>query len=329
MASNKEIHFKKMTVYAVRLKDKNELNKSSSGGAFTALSDVFLNSGNAVVSAIYNYDTNQNEFVLYSSKGDRDKARGSKYMQAYPLNTFQEAEQWVRTSNKELLFVGTGCQSDGFRKYAEQKGFRDKTTIVGIICHGMPSPKIWKDYVGGKIDYLTFKDKRNGWVQPTAYVIKDGKEKSISDYVSIFYNKCALRPSCYECPYATTERKVDITIGDFWGVEKVMPDFYSPEGNSLILVHTDKGKELFERIKDNVEWRESNTADCLQPNLIRPTEKSPRREEFWKDYQEKGISFVLKKYTGISFISKVKRKVRKILGGGTNTYPSLWRAAVC
>lgn len=318
-----------MTVYAVRLKDKNELNKSSSGGAFTALSDVFLNSGNAVVSAIYNYDTNQNEFVLYSSKGDRDKARGSKYMQAYPLNTFQEAEQWVRTSNKELLFVGTGCQSDGFRKYAEQKGFRDKTTIVGIICHGMPSPKIWKDYVGGKIDYLTFKDKRNGWVQPTAYVIKDGKEKSISDYVSIFYNKCALRPSCYECPYATTERKVDITIGDFWGVEKVMPDFYSPEGNSLILVHTDKGKELFERIKDNVEWRESNTADCLQPNLIRPTEKSPRREEFWKDYQEKGISFVLKKYTGISFISKVKRKVRKILGGGTNTYPSLWRAAVC
>lgn len=66
--------------------------------------------------------------------------------------------------------------------------------IVGIICHGTPSPKIWKDYVGGKVDYLTFKDKRNGWSHPSAYAIKDGKEKSISDYVSIFYNKCALRP---------------------------------------------------------------------------------------------------------------------------------------
>lgn len=319
-----------MKAYALRLKDKHELNKSSSGGAFTAISDAFLDSGNAVVSAIYNYETNQNEFVLYTTKKDRDKARGSKYMQAYPLNSFREAEQWIKTNDKELLFVGTGCQADGFRRYAEQKGFRKKTIIVGIICHGTPSPKIWKDYVGGKVDYLTFKDKRNGWKSPTAYAIKDGKQKSISDYVSIFYNKCTLRPSCYECPYATTERKVDLTIGDFWGIDKVMPDFYSPEGNSLVLVHTEKGQGLFEKIKDKVEWQESNVNDCLQPNLIKPTEKSPRREEFWADYQKKGISFVLKKYAGSSVMSKVKRKLRKILGGGyTNTYPSLWRAAVC
>lgn len=315
LASSKEIHTEKMNVYALRLKDKKELNNSSSGGAFTAISDVFLSSGNAVVSAIYNYDTNQNEFVLYSTSEERDKARGSKYMQTYPLDSFHKAEQWVKEKNKELLFVGTGCQADGFRMYAEQKGFRDKTTIVGIICHGTPSPKIWKDYVDGKIDYLTFKDKRNGWKNPTAYVLINGKEKSISDYVSIFYNRCALRPSCYECPYATTERSVDLTIGDFWGIEKVIPDFYSPEGNSLVLVHTEKGQRLFEMIKDKVEWRESNTTDCLQPNLIRPTERSPRREEFWFDYRKKGISFVIKKYTGVSFMSRIKRKINKILGG--------------
>lgn len=309
---------KEAIVYACRMKNKFSLMSSSSGGAFTAISDVFLVSGNAIVSAIYNYDTNQNEFVLYTTKEDRDKARGSKYMQAYPLNSFKEAEKWVKTNNKELLFVGTGCQADGFRKFVEQKGLRDKTIIVGIICHGAPSPKIWKDYVGGKIDYLTFKDKRNGWAHPTAYLTKNGKEKSISDYVSIFYNKCALRPSCYECPYATTDRKVDLTIGDFWGIDKVMPDFYSPEGNSLVLVHTEKGQEIIEKVKDKVEWRESNTTDCLQPNLIKPTERSPRREEFWADYQKKGISFVIKKYTGTSFMSKIKRKIRKILGGGVH-----------
>lgn len=308
-----------MKVYALRLKDKNELNKSSSGGAFTAISDVFLNSGNAVVSAIYNYDTNQNEFTLYTTKEDRDKARGSKYIQAYPLNSYQEAEQWVNANNKELLFVGTGCQADGFRRYAEQKGFKAKTTIVGIICHGVPSPKIWKEYVGGKIDYLNFKDKRNGWLHPTAYVIKDGKEKSISDYVSIFYNKCALRPSCYECPYATTERKVDITIGDYWGIDKVMPVFYSPEGTSLVLVHTEKGQELFEKIKVNVEWRESNTTDCLQPNLIKPTERSPRREEFWRDYKIGKIKKVINKYGSNQTLwrkaaRKAKRIVKKIIG---------------
>lgn len=134
-----------MNVYALRLKDKKELDKSSSGGAFTAISDIFLSLGDAVVSAIYNYETNQNEFVLYTKKKDRDKARGSKYMQAYPLNSFREAEQWIKANDKKLLFVGTGCQADGFRIYAEQKGFRDNTTIVGIICHGTPSPKIWKD----------------------------------------------------------------------------------------------------------------------------------------------------------------------------------------
>lgn len=301
----------KTYVYALRLKDKIELNNSSSGGAFTAISDVFLASGNAVVSAIYNYATNHNEFVLYSTAEERDKARGSKYMQAYPLNSFQVAEQWIKENNKELLFVGTGCQADGFRLYAEKKGFIDKTTIVGIICHGTPSPKIWKDYVAGKIEYLTFKDKRNGWNNPTAYVLKGGKEKSISDYVSIFYNRCSLRPSCYECPYATTERKVDLTIGDFWGIEQVMPDFYSPEGNSLVLVHTEKGQRIFEKIKDKVEWRESNTIDCLQPNLIKPTERPPKREKFWFDYRKKGISFVIKKYTGISFVNIIKHKFKE------------------
>lgn len=150
-------------------------------------------------------------------------------------------------------------------------------------------------------------------------MIKDGKEKSISDYVSIFYNKCALRPSCYECPYATTERKVDITIGDYWGIDRVMPVFYSPQGTSLVLVHTEKGQELFEKIKVNVEWRESNTTDCLQPNLIKPTERSPRREEFWRDYKIGKIKKVINKYGSNQTLwrkvaRKVKRIVKKIIG---------------
>lgn len=304
---------KDLKVYAVRLKNKQELYKSSSGGAFTAISDFFIESGYAVMSTIYNYENNQNEFTLYTSKEDRDRARGSKYMQAYPLDSFAEAEQWVKKNNRELLFVGTGCQADGFRKYAELKGFRDKTTIVGIICHGTPSPKIWKDYIRGKVEYLTFKDKRNGWSRPTAYVLKNGKEQPISEYVSIFYNQCALRPSCYECPYATTERKVDITIGDYWGIDKVMSDFYSPDGNSLVLVHTERGLNLFEEIKDKIEWRESNIKDCLQPNLVKPTERSIKREEFWRDYQKGGIDKIIKKYARGTLIYRLKCKIKNFL----------------
>lgn len=326
-----------MKVYALRLKDKYALYKSSSGGAFTAISDIFLKSNCAIVSAIYNYETNQNEFRLYTSGEARDTARGSKYMQAYPLNSFKEAENWIKKNNKELLFVGTGCQADGFKMYAKFKKFEDKISIVDIICHGTPSPSLWKDYVGEKIEYLDFKDKRNGWNSPFAYVVRNGKEVSISNYLDMFYNRCALRPSCYECPYASTKREVDITIGDFWGIEKVIPDFYKPEGNSLVLVHTKRGQDLFEKIKDKVEWVESDIEHCLQPNLIKPTEKPLKRERFWKDYKEKGISYITKKYTGKTFMTRAKYKIgfikerifEKSWGGvSTRTFPSLWREAV-
>ena len=150
--------------------------------------------------------------------------------------------------------------------------------IVDIICHGSPSPKMWREYAesiqkkDGKITYLTFKDKRNGWKSPTAYVKVNGAEKPIKDYVKVFYNRCALRPSCYECPYATIERKTDMTIGDFWHIEETIPDFYDPNGNSLFLIHTNrdlqiKVKPQFSEFTNNSQdkkWHDKKAASNLK-----------------------------------------------------------------
>lgn len=310
-------------VYAGRLKDKSALMSSSSGGAFTALSDFFLKNGNAVVAAIYNYENHTAEFQMILNKNQRERAKGSKYMQSKPGDIYREAYHWLMENpEKELLFVGMGCQSDGFRKFSEIKGIRDRVYIVDIICHGSPSPKLWREYAesiqekDGEITYLTFKDKRNGWKFPTAYVKVNGAEKSIKDYVKVFYNRCALRPSCYECPYATTERKTDITIGDFWHIEETIPDFYNPNGNSLFLIHTNRGEELFEKIQGDLNCRLSNTTQCWQANLEAPTKKSEQREEFWNDYQRKGIDFVMKKYGTVSMKTKIQNKLLRIIGGG-------------
>lgn len=313
-------------VYAGRLKDKSALMSSSSGGAFTALSDAFLKSGDAVVAAVYNYENHTVEFQMILDEKQRERAKGSKYMQSKPGDIYQEAYHWLMDNpKKELLFVGMGCQSDGFRKFSEIKGIRDRVYIVDIICHGSPSPKLWREYAesiqkkDGRITYLTFKDKRNGWKSPTAYVKVNGSERPLKDYVKVFYNRCALRPSCYECPYATTERKTDMTIGDFWHIEETIPDFYDPNGNSLFLIHTGRGEELFEKIRDNMDYRLSNTAQCWQANLEAPTQKSEQRDVFWNDYQKKGIDFVIKKYGTVPMKTKVKNKLFKILrGGGTN-----------
>ena len=256
----------KTKVYAGRLKDRASLLRSSSGGAFVALSDCFLDNGDAVVCAVYNYEDHATEFQLIENREERDKAIDSKYMQSKPGKIYKTTEDWlINHPEKRLLFVGMGCQADGFRKFAEMKGFREQVWIVDIICHGSPSPRLWKEYAEsaekkyGKITYLTFKDKRNGWKAPTAYVTAGGQEHLIKDYVKVFYNQCALRPSCYECPYATTERKTDMTIGDFWHIEETIPDFYDEKGNSIFLIHTDRGEQLFETVKVKLEYRLSDT----------------------------------------------------------------------
>lgn len=308
-------------VYAGRLKDKATLLSSSSGGAFTALSDAFLKKGNAVVAAVYNYENHTTEFQIILSQEQRENAKGSKYMQSKPGDIYREAYHWLMENpEKKLLFIGMGCQADGFRKFSEMKGIRCRVYIIDIICHGSPSPMLWREYAESiqkgdkKITYLTFKDKRNGWKSPTAYVKINGQEKSIRDYIKVFYNGCALRPACYECPYATTERKTDMTIGDFWHIEMTIPDFYDSNGNSLFLIHTDRGKELFEKISNDLDYRISNTVQCWQANLEAPTKKSGQRDKFWDDYHKKGIDFIMKKYGTISFKTRVKNKLSTILG---------------
>lgn len=313
-------------VYAGRIKDESVRMKSSSGGAFTALSDTFLRHGGAVAAAVYDYEKHTAVFRLIEAEEEREAAIGSKYMQSKPGDIFRAAYRWL-TDHPEgrLLFVGMGCQADGFRRFAEMRNIRERVWIVDIICCGSPSPKLWREYAGsvekkrgGKITYLTFKDKRNGWKRPTAMVLIGGQEVFIQDYVRVFYSGCALRPSCHECPYAAAERKTDLTIGDFWHIEDTIPDFYDDMGTSLILIHTDRGEELFEQIKAELDYRLSDVKQCRQNSLTAPVPVSGRRQEFWKDYQREGIEFTVKKYGNVSLQSRVTNKLLNIIRRGAH-----------
>lgn len=307
-------------VFAARQKNRDKLVKSSSGGMFDALSDVFLEKGNCVVSAIYSYEKKQVEFQLIIDKETRDKASGSKYMQSIPGNVFKNAVEWMKNNpNKKLLFLGMGCQTAAFGKYVELVGVKERVTLVDIICHGSPSPMIWREYAerieeeSGKIESLTFKDKRVDWNHPISVARIGDKEIFLNDYVKVFYNRCALRPACHKCPYTRIKRNTDLTIGDFWGIDKVMPEFYDEMGNSLVLVHSEKGQKIFDQCKSSLEYKESNERECIQPNLIRPTAASEERSAFWQDYYEHGNAYVMKKYGHTTWWQKLKRKVKNLL----------------
>lgn len=201
-------------VYAVRIKNRDALLRSSSGGVFTAFSDALLNSGGAITCAVYDYNNKKTEFKLLTTSTERDTARGSKYMQSIPGDIFSEVYDYLYDNpKKELLFIGLGCQAEGFRKFAEQKGIRDRVYIVDLICHGSASPIIWSQYAkrieeryNGEIEYLSFREKRKGW--PTETAVINGKRIPVKSYEAIYYSRCVSRPSCHVCPFATIERNV-------------------------------------------------------------------------------------------------------------------------
>ncbi|HAT4246481.1 TPA: hypothetical protein I9059_001651 [Clostridium perfringens] len=308
--------------YAIRSKSSEVLNKCTSGGAFITFSDYVLDNGGAIACSVYDYENHQVVFKLIEKKSDRDKACGSKYIQSIPGNIFKECLKWLENnSKKELIFIGTPCQTHGFQKYIEAN-YKCSMNIyyIDMICHGVPSPKIWKEYINlkeiehsGKVDYVSFRDKRNGWDNPTSYALINGKEVGIGEFNKIFYSRKALRDSCYKCPYATTIRRSDITIGDYWGMKENMPEFYDSIGTSLVITHTDKGERLLKSVSNKLIIRESDKKHIMQPNLLRPTKKHIFYSKFWLDYNKRGIKYIINKYGTFNKKNEIYYSIKKVL----------------
>ncbi len=303
-------------VYACRTKDREILKRSSSGGVFVAVSDMFLERGDAVLCAHYNYEEHRTVFALVRTKEERDASSGSMYMQSFALDSWREALAWLKENpDRKLLFTGLGCQAAGFMQFMKMNGMSGRIFTVDIICHGAPSPKIWAEYArslekDGKLSDLNFKNKKTGWSKSVGTVCVDGEEISIAKYRRIYTDRYTIRQSCSSCPYTRMNRDTDITIGDFWHMEKSMPDFVDEMGTSLVLIHTERGKELFDAVKEKLDYRESNTTDCWQLNLQEPTKPSGIRDKFWRDYRKHGIDYVMDHYGVVPLWLKAGRKIR-------------------
>ena len=316
MASGNEL----TKAYAAKAKDPQILQMSASGGMFTVLSDLFLNNGDAVVGCIFHVQTKTAQLQLITDKDQRDRARSSKYMQSQTGTVYQDSIRWLRENpDGKLLFTGLGCQAAAFRKITDRMGFSDRVLIVDIICHGVPSGKLWKEYITDiekkyktSLQSVNFRDKRTGWAQSQAIATFADREINMKDFMRVYFDNLIIRPSCYCCPYATVSRNSDITVGDFWHIEKVMPDFVDPRGNSLVLIQTEKGHAYFNEISDQIDFCPCDITQCLQINLQHPTEKPAQREAFWRDYTRRGIGYVIEKYGHITFFKRVKRKLRKL-----------------
>ena len=309
--------------YAARHKDIEEVENSRSGAVFVALSDVILNDKGIVYGAALT-----ERFVVAhrrtTNMHERDALRGSKYVQSDLNGIFKQVREDLK-KGISVLFSGTPCQVAGLKSYLNLLKIDIRNLLlVDVVCHGVPSPKYWQDYLfyienkeNSDIVKVNFRDKRKfGWTSHReSFEFSNGKTKS---YNHNFYHDIMLRRSCGVCPYANIKRVSDITIGDFWGWEKLGISINDDnKGLNLVLINTTKGESFFSKIKDEqLISYPTEVSQSLQPNLLRPTNIHPLQALFEDDYAKRGFEYVGKKYTDLGWRWKwyrVKMFVKSIL----------------
>lgn len=217
----------KPIVYGARIKDNKILENSTSGGLFTAVSDLIIKNGGVVCGAIYdsNYEV---KHVITNSKDIRDKMRGAKYVQSDMGNVISEILSNLK-ENRVVLFSGTPCQVVAVKNVAKAKKLDSNLITMDIICHGVPSPQVFKKHIElieqkyGLIKSYLFRDKKKGWRGQNVTIITEKgvvPDKDAKIFTSLYFNSLIIRPSCFECPFSSVKREGDISIGDFWGISK-------------------------------------------------------------------------------------------------------------
>ena len=313
---DKSLNLLKPDAYAARHKDMNEIMKSRSGAAFVAISDYILEQGGVVYGAGYK-DHFRVAHKRATTKEERDEFRGSKYVQSDLTGVFRQVKQDLK-NGLTVLFSGTPCQTSGLNSYVGKK-LRENLVLIDIVCHGVPGPYIWRNYLaylekkqGDIITMVNFRDKeRFGWKAHKETFTFEGGYKMNFTYV--FYQHIMFRHSCGKCHFCNTTRPSDITIADFWGWEKTDPNFNQDDkGCSLVLVNTPKGREIFEAVKDKLNTIPAELDNCLQPNLQHPSVIHPKRMQFEKDYIKHGFKYVMFKYGDAGWRYKVRRFKQKV-----------------
>ena len=298
---DKSLNLPKPDAYAARHKDIDEIMKSRSGAAFVAISDYILETGGVVYGAGYK-EHFRVAHKRATTKEERDEFRGSKYVQSDLTGIFRMVKQDLK-DGLTVLFSGTPCQTSGLNSYIGKR-LRENLVLIDIVCHGVPGPYIWRDYLaylekkqGDTIAMVNFRDKELfGWkAHRETFKFKNGGGKMNFTYV--FYQHIMFRHSCGKCHFCNTTRPSDITIADFWGWEKTDPNFnLDDKGCSLVLVNTPKGREIFEAVKDKLNIKPAELDNCLQPNLRHPSSIHPKRMQFEHDYAKRGFIYAMNKY---------------------------------
>ncbi len=304
--------------YGGKHKDPANIAKSQSGAAFVALSDYILSSGGVVYGAGYG----EHFRVVHkraTNESGRDEFRGSKYVQSDMTGVYASIREDL-DNERIVMFTGTPCQTAAVSSCFARHKLRQNLYLMDIVCHGVPGPYMWEAYLqflekkqGEKLTKVNFRDKGyKGWhshVESFTFA-----HSHTYTYTYLFYSHINLRYSCANCPYTNLRRTSDVTVADFWGIEKSQAAHLGEDnkGCSLFLLNTPKGVEWFGKIKENLLCQEVRLDECMQPQLMHPAELHKKRDQFEADYAKYGFAYVRRKYGNVG-INRIENAIKKIL----------------
>lgn len=335
-------------VFAAVNPDEQIRRESSSGGIFTMLAEKTIEKGGVVFGVKFNKDW-MPEFGYAETMEDIAPFRGSKYVQAIVGNAYKKAEEFLK-AGREVLFSGTSCQIAGLKNFL-RKDYENLLT-VDIICHGVPSPKVWNMYLeetcsklmktrtdgknsvvsaqGGEykscIETISFRSKINGW-KKFSFLLKlnfptcDGKNSDVflenvqkNIYLRAFLSDMILRPSCYSCPAKSGKSGSDLTLADYWGIYTLVPELDDDKGVSAITVNSKRGESLLKNL--GIILHEAPLEDLIHKNpaFAKPTKRPENRDEFFKD-DGNGVYDKVRLLCKVPFKKKCKRIIINIVFG--------------
>lgn len=311
-----------LKVYAAKNPNEEIRIKSSSGGIFTMLAEKIINDGGIVFGARFN----EKWEVIHDYAKDGvgvELFRGSKYVQSQIIDSYKCAEKFLK-EGKKVLFSGTPCQIAGLNNFLRKE--YANLLSVDVACHGVPSPKVWREYlksislsanvvdtemnilptnIDSSIERITFRDKKYGWKSfglgiyiksvnssNECQFLYESMKKNI--FLQGFLKDLYLRPSCHACPARKGKSKSDITIADYWGISSVIKNFDDDKGVSLILINTEKGDLIYDELHTYSVLTKYEQAIVSNPCLEHSVAIPNYRQKFWNEFNAEGVNVIPK-----------------------------------
>lgn len=306
-------------VYAAKNDNENIRLKSSSGGVFTLLAEKIIEEGGVVFGARFNENWEVIHDYTDTIEG-LEPFRGSKYVQSAIGESYKQTETFLKTGRK-VMFTGTPCQIAGLRKFL-RKDYESLLT-VDFVCHGVPSPLVWRMYLKEEIkrygkditavEDINFRDKNTGWKTYSLSIkladnIIASSVFTDNNYMRAFLSNLSLRPSCYSCPAKSGKSGADITIGDFWGIENVLPELDDDGGMSILLNY--KLSDYLPKALHVVNYCNILAGN---PCILTSVKIPANREFFFTQLAQKGFKYAIKKTFSSNIINRLLRYIYRTM----------------